>query len=178
MKNNKKLLQILVPLILLAVIGGIWLLKDSQKISAAAQDQPAAPEMALETTEIDLQALSARGLPMLIDFGADACVPCIRMAPALKAVHASTQGKAVVKFLDVWKHSEAVTDFPVQLVPTQFFFQAGGKPYEPSEEIAASIPFTRYSDQDSGEPVYTAHQGTLTEEQMLMILSDMGVTLS
>lgn len=168
-------MQILVPLMILAAIGGIWLLKDSQKIPLSAQDSLQTPGMALEITQVDLEALGAQGLPMMIDFGADACLPCIQMAPALRAVHEKTQGKAVVKFVDVWKHEEAAMGFPVQVIPTQFFIHPDGSPYEPSDEVAIQIPFTHYADQDSGEAVFTVHQGGLTEEQMLLILSDMGV---
>jgi thioredoxin 1 len=170
LKNNKKLFQILVPLVILVAIGGIWFLKDSQKITSAAQDNTP-----LEITQVDLKTLGAQGLPMMIDFGADACLPCIQMAPALKSVHEKTQGKAVVKFVDVWKHEEAAMGFPVQVIPTQFFIHPDGTPYEPSDEVAIQIPFTHYTNKDSGEAVFTVHQGGLTEEQMLLILKDMGV---
>ena len=65
--------------------------------------------------------------------------------------------------------------FPVQVIPTQFFIHPDGTPYEPSDEVAIQIPFTHYTNKDSGEAVFTVHQGGLTEEQMLLILKDMGV---
>ncbi|OLN32939.1 Thioredoxin [Desulfosporosinus metallidurans] len=40
----------------------------------------------------------------MIDFGADSCVPCKEMAPVLKKLNTEMQGKAIVKFVDVWKN--------------------------------------------------------------------------
>lgn len=62
------------------------------------------------------------------------------------------------------------------MIPTQVIFGADGKPFIPSEELAAEIQFDKYSSKDTGEHVFTVHQGGLTEEQMWAILKDMGVT--
>lgn len=35
--------------------------------------------------------------------------------------------------------------------------------------------FKLYSDQESGEHIFTVHEGGLTEEQMRLILAEMGV---
>lgn len=43
----------------------------------------------------------------------------------------------------------------------------------PDESLG--IPFTLYSSKETGEHVYTVHEGLLTEEQMKLILQDMGV---
>jgi len=44
------------------------------------------------------------------------------------------QGKAIVKFVDVWKNKDAAADFPVQVIPTQFYFDKKGNPFDGAEE--------------------------------------------
>lgn len=95
------------------------------------------------------------------------------MAPVLKTLNAEMQGKAIIKFVDVWKNGEVAKDFPIQVIPTQVIIKADGKPYVPSDDI--QIKFDMYSHKDTGEHAFTVHQGGLTEEQMRAILADMEV---
>ncbi|MFI3312660.1 MAG: thioredoxin family protein [Eubacteriales bacterium] len=176
MKNNK--IKILIPLLIVAVIAGMWFFKQQQEAEQIEADSQlteslADENFALTATSIDLDVLSEYGLPIMIDFGADSCVPCKEMAPVLVTLNAEMQEKAIVKFVDVWKNPEAATDFPVQVIPTQIIINADGTPYVPSENM--DIEFIMYATQDTEEHVYTAHQGGLTEEQMRAILADMGV---
>lgn len=172
MTISKNILRILIPALILLVIAGIWLFK-SWKPSEDALPEGARP---LEITSVDLTELQSHGLPILLDFGADACGPCQAMAPALKKMHAEMQGKVIIHYTDVWQHPEAGENFPVQVVPTQVFFNADGTPYVPSEEVQKAIPnFQMYSTSDNDEHVVTTHTGGLTEEQMRLIFADMGV---
>ena len=50
-------------------------------------------------------------------------------------MNAEMQGKAIVKFVDVWKHAEAADGFPIQVIPTQVLINADGTPYVPSEAM-------------------------------------------
>lgn len=134
------------------------------------------PNFTLHTEKIDLETLSAYKLPMILDFGSDDCIPCKEMAPVLKKMNAEMQGKAIIRFVDVWKYTDGADGFPIQVIPTQVLVTAEGKPYVPSEEMESSgIRFTMYSTKDTKEHVFTVHQGGLTEEQMRLILKDMGV---
>lgn len=180
MNINKKLVQILVPVLIVAAIGGIWLYKTQQEQTPPEEADIVLAEgaMPLEITAVDLEEIQSHGLPIMLDFGAEACGPCRAMAPALKQIHAEMQGKAVIHYTDAWEYPEATEGFPVQVVPTQFFMNADGTPYVPDESVLQSIPgFQMYSRKDTGEHVFTAHQGGLTAEQMRTILADMGVEL-
>ena len=95
------------------------------------------------------------------------------MAPVLKKLNQEWQGKVIVKFVDVWKYPDASGDFPLQVIPTQFFFDAQGKPYVPSDP--EGMQMIMYSLKDTQEHVYTAHQGGLTEEQFRAIFKEMGI---
>ncbi len=185
MKKNM-FLKIAIPIAMVVIVAGIWVsqnAKDPNQSSTQASSSEANQEVkgdgeegfALHISSVDLPTLVENELPIIIDFGADECVPCKEMAPVLETLNTEMQGKAIVQFVDVWKSPEAAQDFPVQVVPTQIFVNADGTPYYPSEEVASAIQLTMYSNNESGEHVYTAHQGGLTEDQMRMILADMGV---
>jgi len=142
---------------------------DSQTLNGAASGKKV--KYPLEIAEVDLTFLLAQKKPVIIDFGADSCVPCREMAPVLKKQNAEMQETAVIQFIDVWKNQNAIGNFPIQVIPTQLFYTADRKPYIPSASV--SIPFDYYGFDDSDDIVFTVHQGGLTEEQMRLIIEDM-----
>ena len=97
------------------------------------------------------------------------------MAPALKTLNTEFQGKAFIKFVDVYKYYETATNVPLQVIPAQVIFHADGTPFVPSEALAQELQFVMYSDKSTGEHIFTVHQGVLTEEQLRTILTEMGV---
>jgi thioredoxin 1 len=183
--EKKKFLRIIIPVCIVLVVVGIWMIKNSnhnletQENSVQKEDTenlvtPQNDEdFKLEATSIDLESLTSYGLPLIIDFGADSCLPCKEMAPVLKTLNTEMQGKAIIKFVDVWKNGNAAKDFPIQVIPTQVLINADGTPYAPNDNV--KIKFDIYSYKDTGEHAFTVHQGGLTEEQMRIILADMGV---
>lgn len=173
MKNNRKdpksTIKIIIPILIIAVIVGIFILKSNQEKPIAANTG----DFALEATAIDLKQLKSYGLPIVIDFGADSCVPCKEMAPVLKKLNTEMQGKVIVKFVDVWKNKNAADDFPVDLIPTQFYFDKDGNPFVPKDANAMQMKL--YSTKDNNKHVYTAHEGGMTEAQLRDVLKEMGV---
>ena len=168
--NKKKLVKIIVPVCIVLIIAGIWIFKNTNSDALPTVDNN---DFTLEATNIDFEVLTSYELPIIIDFGADSCIPCKEMAPVLKTLNAEMQGTAIIKFVDVWKNGDAANNFPIQVIPTQIFINADGTPYVPSDDI--KIEFTMYSTKDTNEHVFTVHQGGLTEDQMRRILTDMGV---
>ncbi len=154
---------------------GVWLIQKQEKSVTQLTDQSEI-DFPLHVSSVNLEELVVHELPIIIDFGADECVPCKEMAPVLTTLNHEMQGDAIIQFVDVWKTPEAATNFPVQVIPTQIFINADGTPYIPSDEIALEISFSIYADRETEEHVFTAHQGGLTEEQMRLILADMGVS--
>ncbi len=166
--SKNKATKILVPILMLAIVLGIWLVKNQE------QEAPRITgEFALAAKSVDLEQLKTHNLPMIIDFGADECVPCKEMAPVLIELNEEMQGLAIIKFVDVWKNPEAANNFPVQVIPTQIIINADGSPYIPSKDFG--VQFLMYSGKETGEHIFTAHQGGLNKEQMRLILQDMGV---
>lgn len=67
------------------------------------------------------------GRPMLVDLGADECVPCKLMKPILDNLTEEYAGRMDVVFIDVWKFREQAARFNVRMIPTQIFFDEQGK---------------------------------------------------
>jgi len=109
---------------------------------------------------------------MIIDFGADSCIPCKEMAPVLKALNSELKGKVIVKFVDVWKNQKAANGLPLTVIPTQFFFDKNGKPYVPKDNTSG---FTMHKDKTTGEHIYTSHQGGMDKAAILKVLKEMGL---
>jgi thioredoxin 1 len=158
--SNKSLIKILALIVAVLIIAGIWVIKNNSG------------DYELETEAIDLAELKSHGLPIIIDFGSDSCEPCKKMAPVLQKANEEMKGKAIIKFVDVWKYPDGADGFPIQVIPTQVFLNADGTPYVPNSELG--IEFIQYSSRETGEHIFTVHQGGLTEVQMNMILADMG----
>ncbi len=173
---SKKILRITVPLCMLLGVGTLWYLNAPQEPAPSAHTPLAAeqnPDFALHASSINMEELKKLNVPIIIDFGADSCVPCKKMAPVLVKLNAQMQNKAIIKFVDVWKNPDGAKGFPVQVIPTQLIFHADGTPYTPKN--VKDIPFISYGSKSTNEHAFTAHQGGLTEAQLLAILKDMGV---
>lgn len=170
--NRSSLIKLAVVALVVLAVAAVWIVKNRADAPAPAASGGKA-ESVLEVTSIDLEDLLSRGLPVMLAFGADGCAPCRAMMPALVEVHGEMEGRAVIRFIDAWKNTEAVREYPLQVVPTQIFINPDGTPFDPSEEL--DIEFLRYSYKETGEPAYTVHEGGLTADQMRAILADMGV---
>jgi len=182
--NSSKSLwvKILVPIIITVVIVGIWQVKnqttESQLDNTQANQSAGAvnvnPDFSLHVVEeINLERLKSYGLPIIIDFGADSCIPCKEMAPVLKELNEELQGKAIVRFVDVWKNPNLAQGYPLSVIPTQILIDAGGKPYTPKSPEA--LPLRMYSLQSTNEHVFTTHEGGITKDQLLAVLKEMGM---
>lgn len=68
-----------------------------------------------------------QNLPRLVDLGASKCVPCKMMAPILEELKKEYTGRMLIEFIDVWKKPEAGKEYGVRMIPTQIFYNAGGK---------------------------------------------------
>lgn len=184
--NNKKLLKILIPILIVITIGGMWFVKNrpqkEENVSNQNEQVNKIPQelqnvdFSLSVAEaIDFETLSEYGLPIIADYGSDSCIPCKAMAPILKTMNEEFKGKAFIKFVDVWENYDAANNVPIQLIPTQVLFEADGTPFVPSKELQQEIEFVMYTDKESGEHIFTVHQGALTESEFRKILKEMGV---
>jgi thioredoxin 1 len=125
-----------------------------------------------------LDDLKSHELPILIDFGSDSCVPCKKMAPIIKELNHDLQNKAIILFVDVGKHPALAEGFPISIIPTQLLINSDGTPYIPSENLFPSVNYFRgikKHNSETGEHVFTTHEGGLEKETILAMLKEMGM---
>ena len=101
-------------------------------------------------TEYDFNALPLKGVVTMIDLGAKKCIPCKMMAPIMEKMEKKYEGRAAIVFIDVWENREQARRFGIRGIPTQIFFDADG------QEV-------------------TRHLGFMPEEEIVKILSQLGV---
>lgn len=179
--SKRLVVKIIIPILIVGIVGGIWFLKNEEKqepsntdISISETDEDANEDFDLHVTEeLDLEQLKSYGLPIVIDFGADSCIPCKEMAPVLAKLNEELRGKAIIKFVDVWKYQNLAQDYPIKVIPTQVFFDKDGKPYNPADP--QGMQMNMYSLKDTNEHIFTTHEGGMTEEMILAALKEMGV---
>ena len=82
------------------------------------------PEM---DTEDDLKNALTSGKPILVDFGANSCLPCRQMRPVLKEVRTEYSEKAKILIIDVYKNQNLAQEYKVLMLPTLVFFDSKGK---------------------------------------------------
>lgn len=165
------ILKIAIPVLIICVIAGIWIVKDLQNGTSKTGDNQ---DFALNVTEsLDLEQLKSYGLPIIIEFGSDSCIPCKQMAPIIESLNEELQGKAIIRFADVWKYPDLANGIPLSVIPTQVFFNSDGKPYKPADPNALSMNL--YATKDTNEHIFTTHEGTITKDKLLTILKEMGM---
>jgi thioredoxin len=82
------------------------------------------PEM---NTEDDFKHALTSGKPVLVDFGANSCLPCRQMRPVLKEIATEYSEKAKVVVIDVYKYQNLAREHKVLMLPTLVFFDSKGK---------------------------------------------------
>ncbi|MBD3349378.1 MAG: thioredoxin fold domain-containing protein [Candidatus Eisenbacteria bacterium] len=98
-----------------------------------------------------------RGLPLLLDLGADKCVPCKAMAPVLEEMRSTFEGQLAVRFIDVWKNRDAAREYGVKVIPTQIFLDGEGtelfrhQGFYSRDDMLAKWRELGYEFEDSGE---------------------------
>jgi len=103
-------------------------LKNKAKIEvdeSRLKDITAAPPPT--NTKEEFQQAMKNGKPVLVDFGANSCMPCRQLRPILKDIEKEYTGKASILVIDVYKYQDLAREHRVQLIPTLIFFDKGGK---------------------------------------------------
>lgn len=67
-------------------------------------------------------------LPIVIDFWATWCAPCMRLLPSMEELAEKYKGKVMFYKVNADKEKDLCNHFGVKALPTLFFIPAGGKP--------------------------------------------------
>ena len=72
---------------------------------------------------------AVQNLPRLLDFGANKCQACKKMAPILKELEVDYQESFAVEFIDVWqaKNRDQAKAYGISMIPTQVFLDVSGR---------------------------------------------------
>lgn len=114
-----------------------------------------APMAVLSTSDaaepkINLQAMLAQRVPILLEFGRGWCIPCKYMKPILDDMAQAYAKKAIVIAVDMDANRDLVNSFRIRIMPTQVFLTPDGKEFFRNE-------------------------GTLERDQIAHVFSKMGV---
>jgi thioredoxin 1 len=97
--------------------------KDSPQPPSTVMKPPEQPQPA-ETPAVGKQG---KGLPRLVDLGRGTCIPCKKMAPILDELTKEYKGRMQVEVIDLRYKPEAATEYKIQVIPTQIFYDPSGK---------------------------------------------------
>jgi len=101
--------------------------------------------------KINMQALTAKRVPIMLEFGRGWCIPCKYMKPILDDMARTYAGKAIVTTVDMDANKDLVRDYRIRMMPTQVFLTPDGKEFFRNE-------------------------GTLEREQIAQVFAKMGVS--
>lgn len=83
--------------------------------------------MAFKFTDENVNDIIASGKPVIIDFWATWCRPCMAMAPLIDELSAEYEGKVIIGKYNVEEESDLSTQYRISSIPTLLFFKDGKK---------------------------------------------------
>lgn len=94
------------------------------------------PENVVEITDSNFESEVVRStMPVLVDFSAEWCGPCKRLAPVVADLARQYEGRLKVGHLDVEVSPATAAQFGIMSVPTLIFFNRGA----PAEQINGAV---------------------------------------
>lgn len=120
MRNGKRF-NFLLLLLAFSNLGGIFTGGHFANIQAEVISEPP------PNTGEDLKKALQSGKPVLVDFGANKCIPCRQIRPILREIGKEYAGKARVLIIDVYEEGVLARDYRIRMIPTLIFFNPAGK---------------------------------------------------
>ena len=83
--------------------------------------------MALTITDANAQEIIGSGQPVVIDFWATWCGPCVGMSPLIDELAREYEGKVIIGKYNIDEESDLSTKYRIMSIPTLLFFKNGEK---------------------------------------------------
>lgn len=183
-KNNIKLIAILIFISLLIFI--IWGLKNNWTQNTTVKNNNIGEKNISNVVEnedvflgefnsksLNLEELKSYNVPIIIYFGASWCPSCKELYPVLEGLYEDYKGKVIIQYVDIDKYQEIAYGYPIEVIPTTFFYNSDGTPY--SSQLALDLGMLGYNNSQTGEHGLTAKQGFMDKESFIRVFTDMGV---
>jgi thioredoxin 1 len=81
--------------------------------------------MALEITDSNFHELLNSSIPLVVDFGAEWCPPCVARKPFIDELSKQYEGKIHIGKFDVDQNPKVSVEYGVRNLPTLLFFKDG-----------------------------------------------------
>ncbi len=76
-------------------------------------------------TDQNVHEIIASGQPVVIDFWATWCGPCVRMSPIVEELAQEYEGKAVIGKYNIEEENDLAMKYRIMSIPTILFFKNG-----------------------------------------------------
>lgn len=83
--------------------------------------------MAKNFTDENIKDIIATGAPVVIDFWATWCGPCMGMAPLIDRLSEEYDGRVEIGKYNIDEESDLTTEYRIMSIPTLLFFKNGKK---------------------------------------------------
>ena len=118
----KKLNVFLISILIALVVILLLFTSCSDQVENGSKSETASGQ-----SSMDVKNQQVAKLPLLVDLGKGTCIPCKKMKPILDELKTEYEGKAVVRIIDLRDEPKEAGRYGIRLIPTQIFFDAGGK---------------------------------------------------
>ena len=81
--------------------------------------------MAIKFTDSDVKSIIASGAPVVIDFWATWCGPCMRMSPVIDELAQQFDGQVQIGKYNIEEETELSDEYRIMSIPTILFFKNG-----------------------------------------------------
>ena len=76
-------------------------------------------------TDENVKEIIASGQPVVIDFWATWCGPCMKMAPLIEELAKEYEGKVVIGKYNIEEETDLPGEYAIRSIPTLLFFKGG-----------------------------------------------------
>lgn len=119
--------MVIVAALAVAVAAAVALKKNESSTPANPVPPPTVAIGPADVLPAKATADATAKLPRMVDLGAGKCIPCKLMAPILAELKRDYADRFLTEFIDVWENPDAGKQYGIEMIPTQIFYDAGGK---------------------------------------------------